>query len=260
MAASARCFGIDLAWSDRNPSGVCAIDDDGWILDERELGSDDDIVGWVAERLDGPAVLGVDAPLLVPNPTGRRPAEAAVARAYGGRKAGPHPANRSLFLSRYGRIRGEDLAARFATLDFADPWSDGERTLLEVYPHPTLIEAFGLQERLLYKAKRGVSVDGRRVGLRNLARLLEELAGADPPLRGPALDIPDAARGRRLKSIEDRLDARLCAWIAAVWNREGERRVRLFGTEAEGHVAIPFGRFAGDVRVDPVPRVDEPSG
>lgn len=260
MVSSARCFGVDLAWSDRNPSGVCALDDEGWIVDERELGSDDEIVDWVAERLDGPAVLAVDAPLLVPNPSGQRPGEAEVARVYGGRKAGPHPANRSLFLSRFGRIRGEDLAARFAALGFADPWSAGERTLLEVYPHPTLIEAFGLPERLLYKAKSGVGVDGRRVGLRNLARLLEGLAGADPPLRGSALDVPDAARGRRLKSIEDRLDARLCAWIAAVWNRDGERRVRLFGTVAEGHVAIPFGRFAGDIRVDPVPRLGSPSG
>ncbi len=259
MVSTARCFGIDLAWSDGNPSGVCALDAEGWIVDERELGSDDEIVHWLVERLDGPAVVAVDAPLLVPNSTGRRQSEADVARVYSGRKAGPHPSNRTLFLSRYGRIRGQELAARFAALDFADPWSGGPRTLLEVYPHPTLIEAFGLPERLLYKAKRGVSVDGRRIGLRNLARLLDGLAGADPPLRGPAVDVPDSARGRGLKSIEDRLDARLCAWIAAVWDRYGEERVRLFGSAAEGHVAIPFGRYRDDIRVDPVPRFDRPS-
>ena len=260
MVSSARCFGIDLAWSDGNPSGVCALDGEGWIVDERELGSDDEIVHWLAEQLNGPAVVAVDAPLLVPNSTGSRPGETNVARVYSGRKAGPHPSNRSLFLSRYGRIRGEELAARFAAHDFADPWSNGLRTLLEVYPHPTLIEAFGLPERLLYKAKRGMSVDARRIGLRNLARLLDGLAGADPPLRGPALDVPDSARGGELKAIEDRLDARCCAWIAAVWERHGVERVRLFGTAAEGHVAIPFGRFAGDIRVDPVPRSDRPSG
>jgi predicted RNase H-like nuclease len=257
VASSARCFGIDLAWSDGNPTGVCALDDEGRIVDERELESDDEIVNWLAALLDGPAVLAVDASLLVSNTTGRRRCEAELAVVYGGRKAGPHPSNRSLFLSQYGRIRGEDLADRFAACGFGDPWAGGVRTLLEVYPHPALIEAFGLPERLLYKAKRGVSVDGRRTGLRNLARLLEGLAGADPPLRGAVVGVPDSARGRQLKSIEDRLDARLCAWIAAVWNRYGERRVRLFGTAADGHIAIPFGRFAGDIRVDPVATAGE---
>jgi predicted RNase H-like nuclease len=260
VAACARCFGIDLAWSDANPSGVCALDDDGRIVDERELGSDDEIVNWLAAQLDGHAVLAIDASLLVSNATGRRQCETELAGVYGGRKAGPHPSNRSLFLSQYGRIRGEDLAGRLTAFGFGDPWAGGERTLLEAYPHPTLIEAFGLPERLLYKSKRGVSVDGRRIGLRNLARLLDGLAGADPPLRGAAVAVPNSARGRQLKSIEDRLDARLCAWIAAVWDRHGEKRVRLFGTAAEGHIAVPFGRFAGDIRVDPVPAAGKPPG
>jgi predicted RNase H-like nuclease len=183
-----------------------------------------------------------------------------VATVYAGRKAGPHPSNRSLFLQRYGRIRGEDLASRLAGLGFADPWQNAARTLLEVYPHPALIEAFDLSERLVYKAKRGVGVAGRRVGLRNLARLLDELATADPPVRGVPIEVPDTAQGRRLKSIEDRLDARLCAWIAAVWERHGVGRVQLYGRAADGHVAIPVGRFGNDVRLEPVPRLDRPSG
>ena len=243
MSGPARCFGIDLAWSDRNLSGVCALDDSGVVVDERLLQSDDEIVAWVGERLDGPAALAVDAPLSVPNETGRRAGENELASMYGGRKAGPHSSNRSLFLRQYGRIRGEDLSARFVELGFGGPWDGGDRTLLEVYPHPALIEAFDLPERLLYKAKPGLGSDGRRAGLRNLAQLLASLESADPPLIGPPVAVPADARGRSAKAIEDRLDARIAAWVAAVWMRHGTDRVRLFGDPDGGHIAVPIGRF-----------------
>ncbi len=246
MTTSARCFGIDLAWSDNHPTGLCALDDGGAIVDEQLVQTDDEIVEWVRARLDGPAVVAVDAPLHVPNETGRRAGENEVAAVYGGRKAGPHSSNRRLFLDRYGRIRGEDLAARFAAMGFDGPWDGAERTLLEVYPHPALIEAFGLPERLLYKAKPGLGSDGRRAGLRNLARLLASLEQADPPLIGPVVDVPDDARGRGAKAIEDRLDARVAAWVAAVWARHGTDRVRLFGDAVNGHIAVPIGPFAAE--------------
>jgi predicted RNase H-like nuclease len=243
VTAAVRCFGIDLAWSDNHLSGVCALDDDGVIVDERLLQTDDEIVAWVSERLDGPAVLAVDAPLRVPNETGRRAGENEVAAMYGGRKAGPHSSNRSLFMRRYGRIRGEDLAARFVELGFGGPWDGGERTLLEVYPHPAIIEAFDLPERLRYKAKPGLGSEGRRTGLRNLARLLATLATADPPMTGPAVVVTDEVRGRGAKAIEDRLDARVSAWVAAVWARHGTHRMRLFGDASNGHIAVPIGPF-----------------
>ncbi len=249
MTDPARCFGIDLAWSERNLTGVCALDEAGVVVDERLLQSDDEIVAWVRERLDGPAVLAVDAPLHVPNETGRRAGENELAAAYGARKAGPHSSNRSLFLRQYGRIRGEDLAEQFAAMGFVGPWNGGERTLLEVYPHPALIEAFGLPERLRYKAKPGLGSDGRRTGLRNLARLLASLEHADPPLIGPAVAVPDDARGRSAKAIEDQLDARVAAWVAAVWARHGTGRVRLFGDADGGHIAVPIGPFVEKHRV-----------
>jgi predicted RNase H-like nuclease len=241
--ARAAALGVDLAWSDRNPSGVCALDAAGRVIDEQLLETDDQIVDWIAGLVDGPATVGIDAPLLVPNETGRRSCENELARVYGGRRAGPHSSNRSLFLGRYGRIRGEDLAVRLAALGFRGPWSGGDRTLLEVYPHPALIEAFGLGERLRYKSKPGLGPEGRRAGLRILAGLLAVLSAADPPLRGGEVDVPAGARGKGAKAIEDRLDARVAAWVAAVWARHGTNRIRLFGTAGGGHIAVPVGRF-----------------
>jgi predicted RNase H-like nuclease len=243
MTATARCFGVDLAWSDNQLTGVCALDDGGVIVDEQLLATDDEIVAWVKTRLDGPAILAVDAPLEVPNETGRRAGENEVASVYGGRKAGPHSSNRSLFMRRYGRIRGEDLAARFADLGFGGPWAGADRTLLEIYPHPAIIEAFDLSERLLYKAKPGLGPEGRRTGLRNLGRLLAALEHADPPMIGPEIAVGDDVRGRGAKAIEDRMDARVAAWVAAVWARHGTDRMRLFGDPEQGHIAVPIGPF-----------------
>jgi len=238
---SASLLGLDLAWSTRNPTGACALDSAGRVVDERMLESDDEIIDWVARHLAERAVVAIDAPLQVPNETGRRPCENELHREYGSRRAGPHASNRSRLVATHGAIRGEDLAARLADLDFGGPWAGRDRTVLEVYPHPAIIETFELPERLVYKAKRGVSVDRRRQGLRKLARLVDSLATASPPFVAPTISIGEDVKGAALKLIEDRLDARLCAWIAAVWNAAPER-MRLFGDAATGHIAVPIGR------------------
>lgn len=249
---SASFFGIDLAWSDRNQSGVCALDRNGGLVDERLLLSDDDILEWLTTRLDGPSVVAIDAPLLVPNKSGRRPCEAQVAKAYAGRKAGPHPSNRTLHADAEGTIRGERLAAALAVHGFGDPWAGSHRTLLEVYPHPTLIEVFDLPERLLYKAKPGLGVAGRRNGLRRLSALLAELRDAEPPLDAPRVRVSDATKGAALKAIEDRLDARVCAWVASLWVHD-RTRVRLFGDSSTGHIAVGLGRGPTSERGAPPP-------
>jgi predicted RNase H-like nuclease len=242
MIKTARFFGIDLAWAERNPSAGCSLDARGAVVDERLLGGDDEVTGWIVSQLDGPAVVAVDAPLLVPNQAGRRPCEAELGKVYAGRKAGPHPANRRLLESVNGTIRGERIAAALAGHGFGDPWAGSERTLLEVYPHPTLIEVFDLPERLAYKAKPGLSVPDRRRGLRRLSGLLASLSDAQPPLVAPRIRVRSTDRGAALKAIEDRLDARVCAWVAAVWATSPEI-IRLFGDTNTGHIAVPVGRF-----------------
>lgn len=232
MPARARFFGLDLAWSDHRSSGVCALDADGRVTDERMLETDDEIVDWVAFHARGSAVIGADIPLLVPNETGSRPCDRAVASAYGARGAGPHPANRSLFIERFGRVRGEDLARRFATLGFGGPFEHGDRVLIEVYPHPGIVEAFGLPARLAYKKG---SIAARRSGLLELRAHLDTLATARPALSGPRVEIPTGATGRQLKSIEDRLDARFCAWTAASWDHGC---AALFGEAGSGHIVV----------------------
>ena len=228
------CVGIDLAWSDRNPSAGCAIDGTGAIVDESPLGPDDRVLDWIDSL--APDVIAIDAPLLVPNETGMRPCERQLHREYGSRGAGAHPSNRSLLRRTSGRVRGEDLAIALAAKGFGGPWSAATRTAIEVYPHPGLVEVFDLPTRLAYNR---VPADQRVERLRALRDLLVQLDSHDPPLSGPPVEIPSTLRGRSAKATEDRLDARFCAWVGLVWALHGTSRIRLFGDSATGHIAVP---------------------
>src|SRR5262245_55201405 len=106
------CIGLDLAWSPRNPTGAAVIGGDangGALIETALLGDLEQIVAYVARHAgDGPALVAVDAPLRVPNATGRRPAEALLGQVFRRYDAGAHPANRSLPAFRSG-VRGEQL-------------------------------------------------------------------------------------------------------------------------------------------------------
>ena len=150
--------GLDLAWGRKNTSGGCVLaypgdarDGKAEVLDVAEtLGDDDAILGWVekwdkAQGWEG-LLLGIDAPLLVPNETGKRPCEAELGRRFARFQAGAHPANRQLF---GGDVRGERLVERLATLGVPhDPYLSaprqmGVRQVMEVFPHPAHIVLFG---------------------------------------------------------------------------------------------------------------------
>src|SRR5215213_7158895 len=91
-------IGIDLAWSRNNASGAAIVRGTaggGELTDVVLLGSDDEIVSYIgAAACAGPAIVAVDAPLVVPNPTGRRPGEQELGTIFAKHQAGAHPANR----------------------------------------------------------------------------------------------------------------------------------------------------------------------
>src|SRR5437868_246951 len=92
-------IGIDLAWSPRNLTGAAVLRGDAGgadLIDHGLLGDDAAISAYIAQHAgEGPAIVAVDAPLWVPNETGRRPGEAEIGRAFARYQAGAHPANRS---------------------------------------------------------------------------------------------------------------------------------------------------------------------
>lgn len=242
-------IGIDLAWSPRNLTGAAVLRGDAngaELIDHCLLGDDSAISAYITQHAGaGPAIVAVDAPLWVPNTTGRRPGEAEIGRAFARYQAGAHPANRSR-LTFDGIVRGEALVAALAECGFehAPDVVAGApvRQVIEVFPHPAMVALFGLDRTLKYKAKPRRSAELRLSEWRRYQAYLDALALADPLLRGQAaLTSQDVAalRGRRLKDYEDQVDALMCAYIALYAFRWGAARCRSFGTFEGGYIFTP---------------------
>lgn len=247
--------GIDLAWSGRNRSGIAALCYDSADRSARLIGvdwllSDADIVAWVAANVPdaAPLVVGIDAPLSVPNQTGSRVGDRAITAAYGRREAGAYPANRTL-LGRYngGIPRGEALLAALAPLHIDHnpefPTQQTVHTAFEVYPHAAMVGLFDLERTLKYK--RGPLAE-RAAALSVFANYLTNLDTFEPALKLNTLEpalwpfaIPPAPHKQR----EDQLDALLCGYMALYYWYWGLTRCQIFGSVAEGYIVAP--RFAG---------------
>lgn len=249
--------GVDLAWGDRKPTGLAVLDDDGRLVHISTVRTDDHIVAALTPYTDGPCVVAIDAPLIVTNATGNRPAEAQLNRDFARFDAGAHPSNTGKPEFR-GQPRGARVAERLG-LDF-DPQSRSNRRAIEVYPHPATVALFRLGRTLKYKQKTGRDVELLRSELLRLMDLLADLDGASPPILvdgPPAGDggatawqmlreaVEAAHRKSQLRVVEDQVDAVVCAYVALLAHRHPER-IKTYGDGSSGYVVTPT--LPGDLR------------
>jgi predicted RNase H-like nuclease len=250
-----RFIGVDLAWGGTNPSGLVALDERGCVVGEDVRTSDDEIAAFVAGHDRDGAVLAIDAPLVVDNPTGRRACEAELQRRYGRLGAGPYPSNLALL---GGRVRAMELVRSLERPYLTapvDPRRDPRGWwAVEVFPHPALVELGALARALRYKkGPAAAKVDG----LRRLYAVLAALEASTPPLRlrpGGRLTAEfarlDSLRGRARKGFEDLADAHVCAYVALWWWWHGRARTLVAGDERHGAILVPLGGRGVDDRLD----------
>ena len=234
--------GVDLAWqSEKNPSAISyGFLTEGTLtvntIEPAVYGIDK--VFNMLNGVNGLRGISVDAPLIINNADGQRSCENGVGKTYGSRCASCHTSNTKL----YPDAKSVYLSDRLQESGFGH--LKGERWQIECYPHPAIIEIFGLSERLKYKKG---TVAEKRMGQKVLAALLSEL-NESRVLRLEILDQNqqvfdeshiDALRGRALKSNEDALDSVLCLYIAGLYaiNFDG----RIFGDIDSGYIWIPRG-------------------
>jgi predicted RNase H-like nuclease len=230
-------LGIDAAWTEKEPSGVALAVHDGlrWMLAAvspsyaffgqpptlaRARGSSPDIPILLrsAETLSGLPLdlIAVDMPLSHAPIVTRRASDQAVSLAYGGRWCGTH----TPIPERPGKI-GETLTQGLKAAGY--PLLTTEivsRGVIEVYPHPALVELASAEKRLPYKISKirdywpDRTPAERKKSLvdtwKSIILLLEsEIDGVSD-----ALPLPTTtARGHELKAFEDALDAVVCAWV-----------------------------------------------
>jgi predicted RNase H-like nuclease len=231
--------GLDLAWGENNQSGIAVVDSDGRLLHIGIAQDDSSIEQAVAPYLSDECLVAIDAPLIVPNPTGYRPCETALNRDFGKYDAGARPA----FAEKpeFKNPRGARLAMALG-LDM-DPASSASRRAIEVYPHPATVVLFGLKKTLKYK--RGEVADRRRE-LLQLMTLIEGLDKATPRLRVNhnvawvelRNRIAAATRQVQLDRDEDAVDAAVCAYVA-LYRYHRPDDVTVYGDFATGYIVTP---------------------
>lgn len=248
---------MDLAWVARHRTGLAAAVD-GHVVDSTTVVTDDQICAWLEPHLRGPALVAVDAPLIVRNAAGTsRRCDRAITSVFGASHAGAHSANLGIASFAAG-VRAERLAIRLG-LGMDPVLAPGQplRRMIEVYPHPAMVSLFGLRFTLKYKAKRGRDLPSRRTAFAELVRHLTTLDSTEP-----CLEVRSAPRWRLLCDVvatgqsagqldiaEDELDAFMCAYIGFYYWRHGTDRCRIVGDLDSGYIVTPVTQELGD-RID----------
>lgn len=228
--------GIDLAWGLRQCDAVASIGvrSKTCILtlcdevhgDEALLASIEQHTG-TANR----AILAIDAPIICRNATGARPVDTATHRIFHRQHAACHPANSRLC------ARPAALGPKLERAGFALDWDlTHQRIAFEVYPHPATIRFFGLERIIKYK--RG-PVANRRDAFRKFQALVLRLVQTFQLI--PDVNVIAVLEADWKKSVEDRVDAILCAMIGwNHWLHRGEKS-EILGDRETGFLVIPTG-------------------
>ena len=213
------------------------------LVDSALVHSDEDIRHAVALASgEADCLLAIDGPIIAPNEPGTsRACDKAVTRDFGRFHAGAYPANRERS-QRPVRLR-KALQRDGYSPDPHLPSSGRCRRQLEIFPHPAHVVLFRRQRIIKYK--KGSAAD-KRAGLAELVEnIRRNLVNEDPPLLDSCglaalLDTRIAElRGRAMKGFEDRVDALLCAYMAAYYWQWRDTRCRVYGDVEAGYIICP---------------------
>ena len=204
-----------------------------------------DIIEWADHTAGDHAVIAIDAPTVVPpdvpDALAMRSADRLAHSLYGKYHAGPSPTNLSpAFWQRTTRLSSSLLNARFLHGDQLAPQSEG-RHQIEVHPPAASVQLFLLASIVRYR--RGTLAE-RKEGLRLLRGLmLDHFPRLVPRLALTGLpEIP--VHSADLKTMEDRLDSLMSAYVAAHWWYWGRERNDVLGDAASGYMVVPRRRTA----------------
>lgn len=239
-------LGIDAAWGGREPSGVALVRGNNanwtclavapsyeafighasgvqldWSLKPRGGRPNVPKIIEAAAALAGeqPDLVCVDMPLSLLPIQSRRAADDAVSRLYGRFWCSAHSPSSVRPGSISDEMRSEFEALGY-TLATCASEVGGTPRLVEVYPHPAIVELLKLDRRLEYKVSKASkywpddSRAGRQVHLLNrFCRLEAELKTrlGHLPFRIPLNE--EVATLATLKRYEDALDALVCCWV-----------------------------------------------
>lgn len=249
--------GIDIAWSERNPSGIAVIDPSGTLIRASgNLRSNDEMFEFAGLGPGDDAVIAIDAPLIVKNIAKQRPVEHHLTEIFGPYDAGPYPANLSNpAFQPTSRI--QQLVRSLENWGFMNQPTvqkqQAQRVFLEVFPSPAQVILFPCITHnghthcrpLRYKHKPDRSWldvqcewDFYRARLRSLQAKEPALKFSPEVSAALSIDVSELT-GVRYKVLDDLLDGIFCAYLAYYFWYWGEERRWIIGDMNDGYVALP---------------------
>lgn len=141
-------IGVDFGWSS-GASGLCCL---AWqgnaleIIDLTTILEIKEVLSWIDHQTgkNAPALIAIDAPTIINNPTGMRLADKLTHKHFGRYHAGCYPANLGLkFAPRTTGFSQSLLAKNFLHAPTIEPQQLG-RYQIEVFPHPVRDQGLGL--------------------------------------------------------------------------------------------------------------------
>lgn len=244
LAETAMKFiGIDLGWQS-GKSGLCCLNWENKQLKILDLDcklDSEDILNWIDKcvPLSTPAMIAVDAPTIIPNQTGTRLPDKLTHKYFGRYHAGCYPANLNRPFAQKTVGFGMSLETKgFNHAPTIKPQEFG-RFQIEVFPHPAIVNLFGLEKILKYKKGR---LADRKSELFQLHQyIINILPTLEPALEISEnfLDIENINSMVALKTTEDKLDSLICAYIGAYWWYWGQTRNLVLGDGTTGYIVVP---------------------
>jgi predicted RNase H-like nuclease len=229
--------GIDLAWGDKKSDGVCFIEARRASVRVMRFvypRGDEELLACLrpAVTVSKRILLTIDGPIICPNKTGTRPVDRLTHTLFHREHAACHPAN-STKCPRPPRIlrKLKRLGLR-ASWDF----TEGEKLVIEVYPHPAMVRLFKLPRIIKYKKGR---VSQRRREFRRLQNLMRKLLSAQFPFLQLNNEAKTLLRQPWAKPVEDKADALFCALIGSWHWRYRGRRSEVIGNLRTGFILLP---------------------
>ena len=231
-------IGVDLGWYGK-PTGLAAfrwIDRALQLADVARVEKEKHILDWIVEKTGAStAVVAVDAPIIIRNKGGIRPAERALNAVFRSFHAGCHPANLARPFAEYVLHFSRALESMGFGFNLGMPPQGLGRFQIEVHPHAASVNLFRLPK--IVKYKRGRRAERAREMRRFRKLLLDRLPELEPG--ASKLDLPKVPNRGNTKKVEDQLDAVLCAYIAVHWWYWGAEQNTVFGDRETGFIIVP---------------------
>ncbi len=189
-------IGVDLAWTTKNETGICILEENKCIYLESEVFTDDEIVRLILNYQ--PCIVSIDAPLVVVNETGGRTVDSLLMKTcIHNRYLKLYATSRSYMLKTFKVIRGENILKKLPDFELG-------KTIVETYPTGIYLSLYPELFDCKYKLSSRNALEKLKFNAMTLVKELNKSFEFK-------LDLEDIRTKKAYKHIEDKLDGLLCA-------------------------------------------------